>query len=811
MAKLIVESGGTSHEFVLSDVCRIGRDESNEIALDDAGSSRRHCRITRDGDGYVLEDLKSANGTFRNDERIDRVRLDDGDEIRVGGSTLRFVPSKSGEPGDEISLEEPAGEAAAPYEIVFARGERAGERVRIVGGRVTLGRRANNTVTLKDAKISGVHCEVVIEEGRPILRDLGSTNGTFLEGKRIDEIVLDHGDRVVVGDSEFVLADTKRAPPSLETGGGFDPSQTMVSIPTVKVVHDMTKTAPRSPMAAIGLVLLLVALGAAGWFYWSVQEKSTVAQAPPPAAGNMLGNRWSFEEHDDDPNPSAQWTSTGGGGGFDVVTGQAHSGPSAYVARVSGDTSVATMRAPIRVSARKYHISGYVRASDGAVGTLAAVFTNGDDPSYAIAMPVGGSEREEWQEVAADVVAPSGATNLALSVIATGPRGRVAFDDLSVIDHGVARPDVKVVNQFEFERAGEDLLVRRGDDDLLHVEAPIFVAQSTGEPDDANEEPGGAPVASESRQLPVASASRHLKDDSIRLPSGGSLVYASALTNDARSVTWRFDWKNASGLAGVRLPIVLLPAITDDAVGVMRQQTLEPFLESFEADDVTGLVLGRAGTRMRATFDSTVRIVGTREGDLFRLEVAPAVAAGRLTLAIQADFVEEKTNAAELLRDARQAERDQKLGTALSILERIRNEFPFDEAILADAESRTQEILRRRDQREIDLVQSIARAEFLASPDAYVEVEAEARGAAEAFAGTPSEGRFRAHEAELAKKRLQLVKSAREREAALLLNRLETELALGNTRTAQEIAADITQRFPDSDAAQRATNRLGDS
>jgi serine/threonine protein kinase len=75
----------------------IGR--SGDLRLGDARVSRRHARIYLDGE-YHLEDLGSANGTFLNEEKIQRpTRLRDGDIIRVGPFEMRFLLEDAPAPG----------------------------------------------------------------------------------------------------------------------------------------------------------------------------------------------------------------------------------------------------------------------------------------------------------------------------------------------------------------------------------------------------------------------------------------------------------------------------------------------------------------------------------------------------------------------------------------------------------------------------------------------------------------------------------------------------------------------------------------
>jgi two-component system, NtrC family, sensor kinase len=69
----------------------IGREAGNMIQLDDHEISRRHAEIRRVGDALVVGDLKSSNGTFVNDVRVERSELDSGDRIRIGRTLLVFA------------------------------------------------------------------------------------------------------------------------------------------------------------------------------------------------------------------------------------------------------------------------------------------------------------------------------------------------------------------------------------------------------------------------------------------------------------------------------------------------------------------------------------------------------------------------------------------------------------------------------------------------------------------------------------------------------------------------------------------------
>jgi hypothetical protein len=71
----------------------IGRLSACDITISDPNVSRRHAEIRPEGDGYVLVDLGSTNGSRLNGVRIARESLVDGDELGFGGVTLVFEES----------------------------------------------------------------------------------------------------------------------------------------------------------------------------------------------------------------------------------------------------------------------------------------------------------------------------------------------------------------------------------------------------------------------------------------------------------------------------------------------------------------------------------------------------------------------------------------------------------------------------------------------------------------------------------------------------------------------------------------------
>ena len=84
----------------------IGRDDANDISLDDGLASKHHAVLevicTEEEITFLLQDLNSTNHTFVNDEPIDLHKMKDGDLIRIGMSNFRFI-SQDPDSMDETS------------------------------------------------------------------------------------------------------------------------------------------------------------------------------------------------------------------------------------------------------------------------------------------------------------------------------------------------------------------------------------------------------------------------------------------------------------------------------------------------------------------------------------------------------------------------------------------------------------------------------------------------------------------------------------------------------------------------------------
>jgi len=78
--------------------------------------------------------------------------------------------------------------------------------------KITIGRLPDNSLQIDDGSVSSRHAEIELEGGSYHLHDLGSTNGTFVNGEQVTDAVLRHGDEVRLGLVEAVFNGEEEAP-----------------------------------------------------------------------------------------------------------------------------------------------------------------------------------------------------------------------------------------------------------------------------------------------------------------------------------------------------------------------------------------------------------------------------------------------------------------------------------------------------------------------------------------------------------------------------------------------------------------------
>lgn len=204
---------------IRKEVTLIGRKQA-DIILDDPKASASHVEIRREGANYIIKDLGSSNGTFLNRRRIEQSELSDQDVIEIGVTTLCFFDDtrdfhgeveevtgsvKASPPSQITNVTELTTTTKAisqmPVQFEIIEGNQVGKKMRFEKSHIIIGRSESDLV-LNDLDVSRSHCMVEVLSSEVIfLKDLKSTNGTFLNSERIESSRLKSGDRIGVGNT----------------------------------------------------------------------------------------------------------------------------------------------------------------------------------------------------------------------------------------------------------------------------------------------------------------------------------------------------------------------------------------------------------------------------------------------------------------------------------------------------------------------------------------------------------------------------------------------------------------------------------
>jgi cytochrome P450/NADPH-cytochrome P450 reductase len=218
---LLVRAQGSDRSLPAGPSYLVGRDPECDIVITDGRVSWQHAVLRLEDGRWVLADNGSSNGTYAGHQRVDRIEISGECLVRLGdpadGPALSCTvsgaaPGTPGRPPTQVVVS-PVGrdDTAAtsgqptlwPEQIPPAR-EPSG--VRPLPARTRIGRAPDNDIVVSDSGVSRYHAELRNVAGACSVADLGSSNGTFVNGQRVTAAPLSEGDIVGIGPATFRLA-----------------------------------------------------------------------------------------------------------------------------------------------------------------------------------------------------------------------------------------------------------------------------------------------------------------------------------------------------------------------------------------------------------------------------------------------------------------------------------------------------------------------------------------------------------------------------------------------------------------------------
>jgi ABC-type multidrug transport system ATPase subunit len=169
----------------------VGRSDDATIVIDHPAVSREHLGVRREDDGWVVEDLGSKFGTFRAGDLVTRIEVADAVVLHLGdpdGPAIEFVLVEGSSAADKSFTTSATG---------FHRKTHALQAL------LRIGRGDENDIVVADLAVSREHAQIRHVGERLEIKDLKSANGTFVNGQRINNALLEDGDLIEIGRHDF--------------------------------------------------------------------------------------------------------------------------------------------------------------------------------------------------------------------------------------------------------------------------------------------------------------------------------------------------------------------------------------------------------------------------------------------------------------------------------------------------------------------------------------------------------------------------------------------------------------------------------
>ncbi|MBI1949244.1 MAG: sigma 54-interacting transcriptional regulator [Deltaproteobacteria bacterium] len=210
----------------------VGRSSANDVSVPDDAMPPLHCSFEPQGGGRYRVVDRGGQGVFVGGAEYEHKDLEDGDEVRLGHLIARFLV------GAEESGTTARKDGAQHTGILRTRAgdgalTRLDLRLRLpasAGGRVLeippeglrIGAHPDNDVVIDDGFVSSFHAQIFLRGERLFVRDLDSTNGTFVGAVRVVEAEVPLGSTIKLGKAELV-ADSKESEEKVEAPSGDGP------------------------------------------------------------------------------------------------------------------------------------------------------------------------------------------------------------------------------------------------------------------------------------------------------------------------------------------------------------------------------------------------------------------------------------------------------------------------------------------------------------------------------------------------------------------------------------------------------------
>lgn len=531
-------------------------------------------------------------------------------------------------------------------------GDRAGEVFELGSEPLVFGRRQSNAIVLKDEKCSGRHAQVELQDGQWVLRDLESTNGTLMDGRKVEEVGLTANDIFQVGVTRVAFKEKGAPTPQ--------PAEM-----TIKRVDQATLARTRRG-GGVGLLLGLVVLlgGAAAYYFFfqggTVGPSGNRPKKPLLVVGNLV---------DGGDLEGDEIFATVAGAPFTMASGRASFTGTGYLlaARGEGDDAsgptqtygVTRTTADITVSAGNVMTAtAYFETTGQAKAALRLrFFSTADGQSQVLFTGTVPTTFESYAEATLAAGVPEGCDRVALEFVALLPddESTVSVDDVAIVSapgNGAARGAVHKIQTSvgqRFTGCGGALWIDDGERPILRGVRPL----------------SNDPVWQELSGQDLLGLSDVGLDLAVKDAGGHVAVEVKGGAADAgHDVMLRFAADVVGG-------------------GVLSRKGDAAFVNhgtKFDLADVDGLLLGYGAARMMVRLPAAGQVTGSVSDRTFELTLR-----GVRKFDVVYDFGKERDQARQLLDEARRFESEKSYKQMLDQLSELLDRYPHDDRKATEA------------------------------------------------------------------------------------------------------------------------------
>ena len=177
----------------------IGRDPEAQVQLPSVGVSRRHARVAVVGDKLIIFDEGSANGVVVEGRRIARsAELRPGQLIQIAEFLIEIDVASAADGGKPVV-------AADKWRLLCIGGRLDGRVFEVAKAGAVAGRGPGVDVVIDDPSISRRHARFAPVDGALQVEDLGSQNGTYVGGAKVERARVEEGQQLRLGDLSFTV------------------------------------------------------------------------------------------------------------------------------------------------------------------------------------------------------------------------------------------------------------------------------------------------------------------------------------------------------------------------------------------------------------------------------------------------------------------------------------------------------------------------------------------------------------------------------------------------------------------------------